>query len=404
MKGEAAFSPNYWTEGRLDVWMDNPIMRPLTMHVLFFRVRLLLEEGQKEQALSALEMIQTDDAKQQREKAYFLGWCYVLHKRWDDALHALLPFSQDGGDQDNQIEHIDRERLAYCLLYLGYAAINLCQFEDAERHLKKCLKVLRHKQLQHPKFQLLRIQANYSLGVTYSMRGFSAVAIQHYEEALRLYLYVDNDEELANIYYGLCDIYRRSGQLSEAQQAGEQALHLYERAANRSLEGRMRNLLGYIAFLQNHYHEASAYYTESLTIAAGLDNMHMIMLNCAGLARLRAAEGHFEEARRYCQRAQELCSRSENHYLRGLTYLTTAKVMQVEAQHAEGESKGILLEEAAKQFEIAYTHLSLTEAYDEKAETLTLWAQVCEALGHSQESVHLWRTVYQMHAKARGLE
>ena len=380
------------------------MMQPLTTNLLFFRVRLLLEEGQKEQALSVLEMMQTDDEKQQREKAYFLGWCYVLHKRWDDAMHVLLPFTQDGADQDNLTERIDRERLARCLLYLGYAAINLSQYEDAERHLRMCLKVLHHKQLQHLDLQVLRIQANYSLGVSYSMRGFSTVAIQHYEEALRLFLYVDNDEELANIYYGLCDIYRKAGRLSEAQLAGEQALRLYERTANRALEGRMRNLLGYIAFLQNHYNEASAYYTESLTIAASLESMHMIMLNCAALAGLRAAEGHFEEARRYSRQAQELCSRSEHHYLCGLTYLATAKVVQVEAKHAEGQPQRELLEEATKQFEIAYTHLSLTEAYDEKAETLTLWAQTCEALGRSQESVHLWRTIYQMHAKARGLE
>ncbi len=267
-----------------------------------------------------------------------------------------------------------------------------------------CLKVLRHKQLQSPKMQLVRIQVNYSLGVSYYMRGFYSVAIQHYEEALRLFLYVDNDEELANIYYGLCDTYRKAGRYSEAQQAGEKALHLYKRTGSQSLEDRMRNLLGDIAFQQKHYHEASAYYTESLTIAANLENVHMIMLNCASLAELRAAEGHFDEARRYCLRAQDLCSRSDNHYLRGLTYLAIAKVVQVEAQQAKGESKLTLLKEATKQCEIAYAHFSLTEAYDEKAETLNLWAQASEALGRSQESIHLWKALYKMHAKARGLD
>jgi tetratricopeptide (TPR) repeat protein len=383
--------------------MPDPMMQQPTHDQLFFRIRLLLEEGRSEQAQSELEAMQTYDEKQEREKAYFLGWCYVLNKRWDDAMQVLLPFSHYEAEQDEKAERIERERKARSLLRLGYAAINLNHFEDAERHLRACLKVLRHKQLQGPEFQLLRIQANYSLGMSFCMRGLYAAALQQYEEALRLFLYVDNDEELANIYYGLCDIYRKSGRFVEAQQAGEQALQLYIRSNNLSLEGRIRNLLGHIAFQRDDYKGAGDYFTEALAIAASLKSGQMVMVNCEALANLRAAECRFDQARRYCQLAQEMSRETQNSFLRGHAYLMAGKVSRAEAQQAKGELQQTFLEEATKQFEIAHAHFSLTEAYEERAETLVLWAQTCEALGRSQESLHLWRSVYQTQARAKGL-
>lgn len=378
-------------------------MQPSTPDLLLFRIRLLIEEGRSEQAQSELEAMSADDEKHQREKAYFLGWCYVLNKRWDEAMQVLLPFSHHGEEQDEQTERIERERKARSLLRLGYAAINLNHFEDAEQDLRACLKVLRHKQLQGPEFQLLRIQANYSLGMSFCMRGLYAAALQQYEEALRLFLHENNDEELANIYYGLCDIYRKVGRFIEAQQAGEQALQLYMRTNNRSLEGRIRNLLGHIAFQRDDFKGAGDYFTEALAIAASLKSVQMVMVNCEALAKLRAAQCQFDQARRYCQLAQEMSRETQNSFLRGHAYLMAGKVSRAEAQQAEGELQQALLEEATKQFEIAHVHFSLTEAYDERAETLVLWAQACEALGRSHESLHLWRSVYQTQARAKGL-
>jgi tetratricopeptide (TPR) repeat protein len=328
----------------------------------------------------------------------------VLHHRWEEAKQGLLPFSHHEEEQDTQGEPVDRERTARSLLHLSSAAMNLYYFEDAERHLRKCLKVLRRKPLQGPQFQLLRIQAHYFLALTYSMRGFYPAAIEHYEEALRLFLYVDNDEELANIYYGLCDTYCKAGRLHEAQLAGERALHLYVRTSNRSLEGRMRNLLGNVAFFQHQFQQANTYLTEALSIAASQDNVQMVMINCETLAQLRVAEGYFEEARRYSQRALEMSQHSENHFLRGKVYQGAGKVVLAEAEHAEGEQRRDLLAEATAHFETAHTFLSSTEAYEEITETLILWAQACEALGRSEASLQLWRLAYQTQSKAKGLE
>ena len=184
-----------------------------------FRVRLLLEEGQNEQALAVLETLQPEDEKQQQEHAYFMGWYYILTKHWNDALRVLLPISRhqedtETTDTDEHLERINREWQARCLLYLGYAAINIGQFEDAERHLTACLRLLKHKQLQRPELQLWRIRAHYSLALTYNMRGLFPTALEHYEKALHLFLYEDNDEEHANIYHGLSRYLPQNGAIT----------------------------------------------------------------------------------------------------------------------------------------------------------------------------------------------
>jgi tetratricopeptide (TPR) repeat protein len=384
--------------------MQNPMMQRPANDTLLFRARLFLEEGQSQQALAVLETIQPEDKQQQREVAYLLGWYYVLNQCWDAAIEILLPVSQYPDEQNEQIMRADRERHARCLLHLGYAAINIDHYEEAAQHLNACLRAFQHKQLQRPSLQLLRIQACYSLAMTYNMRGLYSAALHHYEEALRLFLYVeiDNDEELGHIYYGLCDTYRKMGQLTEAQLAGEKALQLYEKTGSVALESRMHNQLGRVAFLQGQFQESTEHYTKALAIAASLNSTSMVMVNCTALADLRLAEGRVYEAERYCQLAQGMSRRLSNHFLCGLTFAVAGKVALAKAQQAQGEQKQEQLEEAMRRFEIAYIDFSSTDAYDVIAQTLTLWAQAYEASGRSHESLHLWKSAYRSQSSANG--
>jgi len=316
---------------------QNQDVRNQDLRMLLFRARLLLEEGQADKALPILEAIQSDNEEEQQEITYFLGWCYVSSKRWDDAARVLSPLPKfvegDGGEESR----IDRVRLAHSLLRLGQAAVNLGQFEDASRHYTKCLKVLQNKKIQLPEAKL---KARYGLAMTYLMRGLHAAAIQHYELALGL-CPIDDDEEMGHIYYGLCQAYVGSGNLTNAQLAGEKALKLYEQCADRYLEGLAHNMLGYIYLKLGDYRAASDHYTEALSLAASHNGHKMVMINCASLAEVRLAEGRLEEARRYCQRALENIDLIQNkdRYLESLTYLMCGKVAQAEAQQVEGEQR-----------------------------------------------------------------
>lgn len=373
------------------------------LRMLLFRARLLLEEGQADKALPILEALQSDNEEEQQEIIYFLGWCYVSSKRWDDAARVLSPIPQfvegDGGEESR----IDRVRLVHSLLRLAQAAVNLGQFEDASRHYTKCLKVLQNKKIQLPEAKL---KARYGLAMTYLMRGLHTVAIQHYELALGLCLYIDNDEEIGNIYYGLCQAYVGLGNLVNAQLAGEKALALYERSTNRHLEGLAHNMLGHIYLKLGDYRAASDHYTEALSLAASLNGHKMIMINCASLAEVRLAEGRVEEAKRFCQRALENINLIEkkDRYLESLTYLECGKVAQAEAQQVEGERRKRLLEEAIKWFERTQTGLSPLQAYNQVTELYGLWAEVLEQLGRYEEAITCWKSGYEALSAANGPE
>ena len=303
---------------------------------LLYRARLQLEEGQHEVALSVLQDIRTEDEEQQREVAYLRGWCYIQFKRWDDAtqvLSALLPPDTEIGTQERQAE---REKLVLCLLHLGIAAVNLSHYEDASLHFTACLKVLHDRRVHFPS---VRIKARYSLGMTCLMRGLYSIAIQHYEEALRLCRHYHDESELANIYHGLCNAYRCISEYPKASLAGQQALLIYRKRGEHVMEARVHNHLGHVSYLLNDFREAADHYTESLALATSFNSSTMVMLNCADLADLRLAEGRLEEAKRYSNLALNNMERVDNLHMRGTTYYIIGKVTHAEAMQAEGAQR-----------------------------------------------------------------
>ena len=368
---------------------------------LLLRARLFLEEGQRDKALAVFETMRSENQEQQREVDYLLAWGYTLGRRWEDAFRVLSPFShypEDEGDQENLLV---RKRLAQCFHCLGDTAVNLARYEDAAHHYTRCLKILQDKRIHLP---LVQVKARYGLAMTYVMRNLYAAAIQHYELALRLCLHIDDDEIVGNIYYGLSEVYRRSGNLIKAQLAGEKALELYERSRNQHREGVTHNLLGHISAQLGDYRQALDHFTEALAIATGSESVKMIMVNCAALANLRLTEGRLEEAKRYCQRAQDFIGRFQDKdgQMSGLTYLVTGKVIHAEAQQAEGEQRQKLLEETIAWFKKAKDKLAPTQSYADVAELYGHWAQALEESGQFEEAIVYWKSGYKALSSSYG--
>jgi len=370
-------------------------------NMLLFRARLLLEEGQSDSALKILESIVPVGEKQQQEVAYFLGWCYILHKRWSDATNVLSPISPFADDEEGEPENrIDRERLALCFLRLGSAAVQFTRYDEATRHFSRCIKLLNDKRVKLP--PLVRVRAHYSLAMSYMMRGLYDAAIQQYHEAVHHFLYIDDDEELGNIYYGLSDTYRLLGKLEDAQLAGERALQLYEKAGKFVREGVTHNLLGHIALENKNYRVASDHFTQALAIGNAHSGSMMAMMNCAALAEVRLAEGRLDEAKRFCQLACDLVDQVKNSYFCSQTYLITAKVSHAASQQAENEERRQLLEETINWLEKAKDCLTEAEAHADAADIYQLWAQTLEDLGQYQEAIVFWRSGYETLSKAKG--
>ncbi len=367
---------------------------------LLFRARLLLEEGQSDSALKILEAIEPENQEQRQEVAYFLGWCYVLHKRWGEAnavLSPIIPSVDDEGESENRI---DRERLALCYLRLGSVAVQFTHYDQATRHFSKCIKLLNDKRVKLP--PLIRVKAHYSLAMAYMMRGLYPTAIQQYHEAVHHFLYIEDDEELGNIYYGLSQTYMYMGKLEEAQLAGKRALELYKQAEQFDMEGITYNLLGHIALENKDFHTASDYFTQALAISKTHTGPMKAIMNCAALAEVRLAENRLDEAKRYCELACDMVSQVSNTYFCSQAYLITAKVSHAAAQQAEGEERRQLLVETINWLEKAKSYLEETEAHAAAAEIFQLWGQTLEELGQYQEAFTFWRSSYETLSKAQG--
>jgi tetratricopeptide (TPR) repeat protein len=355
------------------------------------RAQLRLEEGQHDLALAELEAIEPENEEQRHEKQYLLGWYCVQRRRWSDAERYLLPLYQSRIEHGEQAQ--DRARKAIYLQWLGDVAVNLNRYEDASRHYQKCLKLIQDRHLNH---QQLHIKARCGLATTCLMSGFYSEAIRQYIEALELTEYDDNNEDIPDIFYGLCDAYRHIGKFSDAYDYGIMALEVYMKRGNRYLEGRIRNLLGRICYQQGQLREASDHYTEALGIATIYDISTMIMANFTGLADVRLAADRFSEARRFCQLAREAIDRVKDEHIIGMMYLVTGKVAQEEAQHAQGEAQCKLLEEALDWFKESDRYLSSIQTRITASELHGRWAQVLEQLDRQHEAISHWKAAYQV--------
>jgi len=369
--------------------------------LLILRARLLMEEGQNDLALAALEAIQTSDQEQQHQIAYLSAWCHTQLEHWTEALRLLSPLYTPGSIEDNwnDANHNERERRAFYLLCLGNAAVNLNRFEEASQHYMQCLKLLKERRVNLPQ---VRIKARYSLGMTCIVSGFYALAIQHYEEALRLCKNDPDHEDLPHIYYGLCDANRHLGKFEAAYTYGVKALELYEKRGMRIMEGRMHNVLGRIRYQLREYHEATDHYMESLSIATLDNNQNMKMVNFSALADLRLAENRLEEAQRYCDRALEVAEGQDDDIYLGLMYLVCGKVTLAESEQAEGKRHERLFEEAREFFEKAKNHLSKTQDKNHLAEVYGRLAQMLEKSGQPQEALSYWKTAYESLSSMKG--
>ncbi|GCF06643.1 tetratricopeptide repeat protein [Dictyobacter arantiisoli] len=361
--------------------------------MLLYRARLLVEEGRYDAALTLLMTMHPEDEKQRQDVTYLLGWCYVLQKRWDDALKTLTPLLA-GMDMRFEVETLqERERHAMALLRLGVVAVNLSTYEDASSHFTRCLKVLHDRRVHLP---VVRINARYYLAMTCLMRGLYTPALEQYSEAIRLCHYYNDETALPDIYYGLCDVYRALGDLSQAYVMGQEALRFYALRSDQQMEARMHNMLGQVSFQHGDYREAADHYTESLAMATNYNGPTMVMLNCASLAELRLAEDRLQEAKRYCHLALTSMDHTDDVHMQGRVYHVIAKVTYEESRRFSGSERKLLLEETISWYEKAKACLAKTQAYADVADVYGGWALTLEELGRAAEAFECWRAGYVM--------
>lgn len=374
---------------------------PTITQTSLFRVRLLLEEGRSQDALALLENVQSQE-EETLYVAYLRGWCFIQNHRWADARDVLAPLLLNVQREDPEQEPLpDRERLIMYLLRLGQAAVRLAHYDDARIHFSLCLKLLHDRRIFLP---LIRIRAHASLAMTYLMKGLCSIAVQHYEEALRLSEHYNEENELADIYYGLCDARRGLGDFIGAYDAGREALRLYLADRNELLQIRMYNLLGSVAAQMADVEAAEDYYAQSLRLAEERQRPVMIMVNYAGFAELRLQQERFEEATTYSNKALAYARQVEDKNMAGGVYISIAIVILAMAENADEPQREATYVRAVELFQEAEECLKDTQSYVDLAELYGRWAEVLERTGRVRESINRWQSAYLMMKKTKVVE
>ncbi|HEY6539617.1 MAG TPA: tetratricopeptide repeat protein, partial [Ktedonobacteraceae bacterium] len=370
------------------------------------RVRLMTEEGQEENVLEQLDGLVAENPQMQQEIIYTRAWYHTHKREWKQAFEHLSSLYDPQSIQNDWDEatHTERERRAFYLVWLGTVAVNLSRYDDASRLFTQCLEILQMRRVHLPK---LRIKALCGQAMTCITAGLNAVAIQHYQEALKVCakekLQQELKRDIADIHYGLADSYRQIGDFARARTHGRMALQMYEDLPDRYLVCRIYNVLGRIAFQLGEHQGAAELYMESLSLAVLEDRAGMKMLNFIAMADVRLAENRLDEAQRYCDHALETAVHlQEDHHLCGIMYLICGKVAFARAKEMQGEEAWYGLQEAQKIYEKAEEHLAQTQAAAHRSELYGRRAEVYEALNQPQEALACWKLAFDTTAVPRG--
>ena len=370
------------------------------------RIRLITEEGQEENVLEQLDELVAEDPQMQQEISYTRAWYHTHKWQWKEAFELLSSLYDPHSIQDDWDEttRTERERRAFYLVWLGSVAVNLSRYDDASKLFTQCLEILQLRRVHLPK---LRIKALCGLAVTCITAGLNAVAIQHYQEALKVCakekLQQELKKDIAGIHYGLAEAYRLVGDFEHARTHGHMALQMYEELSDRYFVCRVYNVLGRIAFQLGDHQTAAELYMESLSLAVLEDRAGMKMLNFIGMAEVRLAENRLDDAWRYCDHALETSVHLQDEHLCGLMYLVRGKVAFARAKEMRGEEAWYGLQEAQRIYEKAEEHLAQTQATALRSELYGRRAEVYEALNQPQEALICWKQAFDATAVPRGV-
>lgn len=130
-----------------------------------------------QQAIATLVQIARDiPREEQRSLAYLSGWALALAEKWEEARATLKNLVSESLQYFNgEDAWSDKDHAIVTSLRLGYAAIRLEWYDDAEAHLRGC----RLSMTSQPKYTFLRYQVWYLLSYVASKKGQDRDALRY---------------------------------------------------------------------------------------------------------------------------------------------------------------------------------------------------------------------------------
>lgn len=352
-------------------------------------IRLYLEEGRSDEALTRLETIDIDNQHMQLEVAYLFAWTYIQRKQLADARRVLSSLIDPLNESPDPFVSSEREQLALTLLHISRVALELGYYQEATEHVTFCLKVLQERRVSLP---VVRIKARYYLARSCSARGLYTRAVRNYEDALRLSRHYNDHDLVPLLYFWLSDAYRLNRQYEKAAAVAREALQIYSQQNNRKMVMQVDALLGNIAALSSHYGAAREAYQQALLMAEEDTNVEAVVMYVLALLEISLQEGKLDEASGTGRQALALLEQVSSQRLRGAIYYTLGQLALAQAE----QGKSVVFEEATTLFRSAADSFLALEDYAKAASAQQQQAHALERLGRDEEAIACLREGYSL--------
>ncbi len=158
------------------------------------------------------------------------------------------------------------------IIFLGIAGICyyfLSDFEKAKSYYMDQLKLTERGDLKkvYPLDTILNRSASLgNIGIVYRIQGKLTEALKFFQQALDIYLEIDDKKGEASALDNIGIIYRRQGNLDEALQHYQQALNIYRKIGGKKGEAHTLGNIGVVYLTQNKLTEALKFFQQALDI------------------------------------------------------------------------------------------------------------------------------------------
>ncbi len=154
--------------------------------------------------------------------------------------------------------------------------------------------------------QLEKARTLSSVGLIYDIKGDFSKALVNYSASLKVFIDLDNQENIAKSYMNIGIVYSEQGNYPESQNYYLKALKIFEELGQQSDLGKVLGNLAILYRLQGEYSKALNYALRALEISEKLNNKNQIAAATYSIALIQYLNKNYDEALLYYSKASKI--------------------------------------------------------------------------------------------------
>jgi len=204
-------------------------------------------------------------------------------------------------------------------------------------------------------------------GNALNLAGRNQEAVDFYQQALRLFEKLDDDQQIGRTLTNSVQALILLGEHDRAIAAADQARHIFTKLGDARRLARLANNVGNIYHRQDRFEEALACYEQSYEQLLGYGDSEELVIALSNMSMCLITLNDFPRALATYERAQRLCGEDKMPLLRAQAGYNIAYLYYLRGQH----SRAIEMLHAARRrceatgdrYHFALCHLDLSEIY-----------------------------------------